>query len=112
MDAVRPADLKGVAVLVGPCDDRVERAADLLEYEGTGSWRGERERRVDDVRGCEAVVEPAAVVAECVCHGVDERGDVVARLLFDLRDAVGRRGDRVRADARGRVGGDSAELRP
>ena len=58
----------------------------------------ERERGVEHVRGGQAVVEPAPVLAELLGHGVDEGRDVVVRARLDLRHALG-----VGATARARI---------
>ena len=51
----------------------------------------ERERRVDDVRRREAVVDPAALGPELLCHRIDEGGEIVVGRPLDLGDALGRR---------------------
>ena len=50
----------------------------------------QRERRVDDVRRREPVVEPAPLRAERLGDRVDERRDVVVRLRLELGDPLGR----------------------
>ncbi len=57
--------------------DDGERAVDPVEDQRARGAHLERERRVDDVRGGEPVVEPAALLAEPLGHRVDERGGVV-----------------------------------
>ena len=60
----------------------------------------QRERRVDDVGGGEAVVEPAALLAELLGDGVDEGGGVVVQRRLELGDPLRARRDGVRGDAR------------
>ena len=48
----------------------------------------EREGRVDDVRGGEAVVDPAALGPELLGDGIDESGGVVVGDPLDLGDAL------------------------
>ena len=48
-----------------------------------------------DVRGGQAVVEPAPLLAERLGDRIDERGDVVVRPRLDLRDALRRRRRRL-----------------
>ena len=66
-------------MLLRPRDDGGERAVEALEDQRAGVADLKRERRVDDVRGGEAVVEPAAFRAELLGDGVDERGEVVVQ---------------------------------
>ena len=81
---------------------RVEAAQD----QRSGIAELQRERGVDDVGGGEAVVHPAALRAELLGDGVDERGEVVIGRLLDLGDALGRRhGRRVRGSLRHRRAG-------
>ena len=63
-----------------PASDERARLADL-----------QRERRVDDVRRGEPVVEPAPLGPELLGHRVDERRRVVVGDALDLRHALGRR---------------------
>ena len=69
---------------------------------GTGLAELERERRVEDVRRGEAVVEEPAVLAQLLRDRVDEGRDVVLRLRLELGDAGSRR--------RRRAGGDGVHL--
>ena len=68
-----------------------KRAVEPGQDQLAGGRDLERERRVDDVRRGEAVVEPAPFRAELVGDRVDEGGEVVVRLLLDLGDALRRR---------------------
>ena len=61
--AVRAANGQCLSVLLGPPDDGGEGTADPVENERARLLHGERERRVEDVGRCEAVVEPAALRA-------------------------------------------------
>ena len=91
VDAVRAADLQRLAVLARrarrrrrsarsmPVEDQRARLADL-----------QRERGVDDVGGREAVVEPAALLAELLGDGVDEGGGVVVERRLELGDPLRR----------------------
>src|SRR5439155_14121530 len=72
MDTVRPADLECRAVLFGPRDHRRERGIESVEHEYPRLPDLEREGGVDDVGGGEAVVEPAALLAEAFGDPVDE----------------------------------------
>jgi hypothetical protein len=112
VDAVRPPDAERVAVLVRPGGDGVERAVDAGEQQPPGLLDLERERRVDDVGGGEAVVEPASLLAQLGGHGVDEGGGVVVRPSLQLRDTLGGRRRRALADRRDRVRRDGARLGP
>ena len=112
MNAVRAPDHQCQAVHFGERDDRLEGAGEPLQDELAGGAQLERERGVDDVRRGQAVVEPAAVRAELARDSVDERGEVVVRLVFELGNA-GRRGRlRLGADLMRRLGRDDAHLRP
>ena len=84
MHPVRAADRERVTVLLGPSSGDRRRAVDAVEDERPRLEDLERERRVEHVRGREAVVEPAAVLAECLADGVDERSHVVLGPLLDL----------------------------
>src|SRR6185437_7209640 len=64
MDAVRAADLQRLAVLLGAGRDDREGAVEACEDQRARLADLQRERRVDDVGGGEAVVEPAALLAE------------------------------------------------
>jgi len=112
MDAVRAAHAERVPMLLGPVDDSAKRAIEPFEHEGPGILDGEGEGRVEHVGRREAEVEPAPVLAQGPCDGVDERGDVVVRLPLELGHAGC--GGRLRAgpDARHGVPGDHAERAP
>ncbi len=91
VDAVRAADLERLAMLLGARHDRGERGVEPREDERARLADLQRERRVDDVGGREAVVEPAApLVVELLADGVDERGGVVVERRLDLGDALRR----------------------
>ena len=62
----------------------------------------QRERRVDDVGRRQPVVHPAALGAELLGDGVDERGEIVVGRLLDLGDALGGRRDRAARGSRRR----------
>ena len=84
-----------------PCEDQRAGVPDL-----------QRERGVDDVRRGEAVVDPAALRAELLGHGVDERGDVVVGRPLDLGDALRRRRRRAARGSRRRPRRGSRRPRP
>ena len=75
--AVRPPHLERAAVLLGAGRHDGECAVERGDDQRAGLADLERERGVDDVGGGEAVVEPAAFLAELLGHGVDERRRVV-----------------------------------
>ena len=92
VNAVRAAHDQCLPVLLGPGDDRGERAVQALQEQGAGLLHLERERRVEHVRGRQPVVEPApSFVVEPLADGVHERGEVVPGLLLELADASRRR---------------------
>ena len=66
-------------------------ARSSLRGRGPRGLDGERLRGVEHVRGGEAEVEPAAVLAEGLRDRIDERRDVVVRLPLELRDPFRRR---------------------
>ena len=80
VDAVRAADGERVAVLLGARGDGGERALEPVQDQRARVAELQRERRVDDVGRRQAVVEPAALLAELLGDGVDEGGDVVLGL--------------------------------
>ena len=88
MDAVRAADLQRLAVLLGPRRDDGEGAVEAREDQRARLADLQRERRVDDVGGGEAVVEPAALLAELLGDGVDEGGGVVVERRLELGDPL------------------------
>ncbi len=71
--------------------DRLEGALDSGQHERTRILHREGERRVEDVGGREAVVQPAALLPERVGHRVDERSHVVPGLALARGDLVGQR---------------------
>ena len=120
-----------VGILVGSESDRerMQPALDLLDERGVDYEfevrsahrtpdavaeyaRSARERGVEHVGRGEAVVEPAAVLAEPLGDRVDERCDVVVRARLDLGNAFGCRRPRARADLCDGFGRDFARLRP
>ena len=84
-----------------PAEDQVARVADL-----------EGERRVDDVRRGEAVVDPAALRPELLGHRVDEGGQVVIGRLLDLGDPLGCRHLGAVANRGNVCGGHRSDLDP
>ena len=91
MDAVRAADLQRLAVLLGARRDDCEGAVETREDQRARLADLQRERGVDDVGGGEAVVEPAALLAELLGDGVDEGGGVVVERRLELGDPLRRR---------------------
>ena len=93
MDAVRAADLQHLAVFLRSCFDGCERAVEPGQDQRAGLTDLHRQRRVDDVGGREAVVEPAARLAELLGGGIHECCGVVVEGCFELRHPLrGRRG--------------------
>ena len=78
-------------------EDGVERALEPFADEAPRGLDGERLRGVEHVRGGEAEVEPAAVLAEGLRDRVDERRDVVVRLPLEPATRSGARRMRDRA---------------
>ncbi len=74
-----------------------------LEQQAAGLLHGEGEGCVQDIRRCEAEVEPASVVAERLGNRVDERRDIVVGLALQLGDTLWRwvaaPGARIRSTA-------------
>ena len=100
VDPVRPADADRVPVLLAR-GARPRRARARLRRGAAARLADlERERRVDDVGGGEAVVEPAPLGAELLGDGVDERRGVVVgvRSISATRSGVG--GRRARGSPR------------
>ena len=95
-----------------PAHDRVDRAVEPGEDQLAGVLDLERERRVDDVRGGEAVVDPATLGPELLGDGVDERGGVVVGRSARSRRRARRRRRRAGADRGDVGGGDRSELGP
>jgi hypothetical protein len=98
-------------MLLGPRRDDGEGAFEAREDLRAGLANLQRERRVNDVRGGEAVVEPAALVAELLGDGIDEGGGVVVKRRLELGDPLWRRWGRL-GDARRGVLGHDSELGP
>ena len=59
VDSMCAPDRQRVAVLLCPRDDAGQRALELVEQEPPGGLQLERQRRVQDIRGGQPVVEPA-----------------------------------------------------
>ena len=85
---MRPADTQCRPVLVGARDDGADGVGEPVQDQLSGLLHLERERRVDDVRRREAVVEPPPDRTEPLGDGVDERGGVVVEPGLELRDAL------------------------
>ena len=109
--AVRAADLQRLAVLLRPCRNGGEGAVEPGEDEHAGLLDLQRERGVDDVGGGEAVVEPAALLAELLGDGVDEGGRVVVERRLELGHALRARRSRL-GDARGCLCRHDSQLGP
>ena len=112
VDSVRAPDRDRVAMLLGPGDDRREGALDALQHEGSGLPDLQRQRSVQHVRRGQAVVEPAALLAQLLRDRVDERGDVVMRARLDLRHPLGTRRYRPRPDRGDRLRRHDPRLGP
>ena len=112
VDSVGAADREGVGLLLGPPDDDREGSVDPLEEQAAGLLHRERECGVDDVRGGQAVVEPAAVRAEVLGDGVDERREVVVGLALELGDPSRARNTRPRSNLLGGRARNRSDLRP
>ena len=110
--AVRAAHLQRRAMLLGARDDDGERRVEALEDERAGGADLERERGVDDVGGGEAVVEPAALLAELLGDGVDEGGRVVVERRLELGDPLRARRDGLLLERPRGLLGDDPELGP
>ena len=89
VDAVRTADLERLAVLLRPRHDGAEGPFEAGHQQFAGVAYLEREARVDDVGRGQAVVKPAAGVAELTPDHVDERGHIMVDVGFDLFDPLG-----------------------
>ena len=81
-------------------DNRGERFVERPEEQLTGIAHGERERRVEHVRGGEAVVDPSSFRSDLLRKRVDECGDVVIRRPLELGDAFDGRDVRTLAPDR------------
>jgi hypothetical protein len=112
MDAVRAPDADRVAVLVGATDHDRKRAVDPVAHQRSGIADLQRERGVEHVRGRQSVVDPATLGPELLRYRVDERGEIVVGRLLDLRDALGRRRLRVRANGSDVFAWHGTELSP
>ena len=122
MDAVRAADHRRLPMLAGARLDRLGQAAHVLENQVAGLDHLQGLRRVDDVRGGQAEVQPARRRTDVLGDRRRERDDVVLCRLFDLVDAGDvegallaqrpRRLFRHDAGLRHRVGGGQLNLQP
>jgi hypothetical protein len=112
MDAVRAADREREPVLLCPHGDRLERSIDSPQDDLARGAHLERERRVDDVRRGEPVVEPAPGGPKLSRDRVDEGGQVVMCLLLDLGHPGGRRNAGLGADLASGLSRDDSDLRP
>ena len=92
VDAVGAPDAERVAVLQRPLDQRVAVGARAGEDDLAGLAQLQRERRVEHVGGGQAVVDPAAVLADRGGDDVDEGGDVVVGDPLPLVDRLDREG--------------------
>ena len=97
VDAVRPADAERLPVLLGAVGRPQPARVEPSSSKRAGVPELERECGVDDVGRSQAVVEPAALLAELRLDGVDEGGQVVVGLALELGDPLG-----GRRNARGR----------
>ena len=106
MNAVSAADHRCRAMLLRAGHHDAKRPVDSLEHEHAGLLHGERQRRVEHVRRCQTVVEPAPLRAERLGDGIDERGDVMLCLALELGDPLdrGRRAPRRGSARRPRPG--------
>src|SRR5829696_1797544 len=91
VDAVRATHHRGFAVLLRAGHDRRERALEPVEDELAGILGLEGESRVEDIRRCQAVVQPATDGPELFLDGVDEGSEVVLRPRLDRGDTLRRR---------------------
>ena len=82
MDAVRPPHAEREPMLLGASHDSSECSFELGEHQCARLADGQRQSGVEDVRGGEPVVEPAALVTEPGGDQVDERGHVVTGLTL------------------------------
>ena len=98
MDTVGAAHAQRLPVLLGAGHDCVERPVERLEHDCAGILDGQRQRRVEHVRGGQPVVEPATLLSEPCRDCVDEGRDVVIRLALDLGHALGARDDGMLAN--------------
>jgi hypothetical protein len=112
MHPVRPADHQRGAVLVRTRHDRLQRTVDAGQNQPAGVLDLQRERRVDDVRGRQPVVEPPPERAELLADRVHEGRHVVLRPRLDLGHARRRRNLRPLADRACVVRRYRAELGP
>jgi hypothetical protein len=99
-------------MLLGPLDHTGERLLDPREDERAGLAHLEGERRVDHVRGGQAVVEPAAVLAEVRGDRVHERRQIVSRPLLQRGHRLGCRRPGALPDRVDGLARDDSDLAP
>ena len=90
MDAVGPTDAERVGELPRPADERIAVRPCTSHDDLPGLPQLQRERGVEDVRGGQAVVQPATLIPDRVGDDVNEGRDVVAGgplALLDRLDA-------------------------
>ena len=87
MNPVRATDADRMPVGFGLGDDGGGRPVDPVEQQLSRILDLERERRIDDIGGGQAVMHPVSFRPELLGDGVDERGGVVVGQQLDLRDA-------------------------
>ena len=84
VDAVRPPGHRRRTMFLGPSDDGAQGCVDSREQQRSRLAQLKRERRVQNVRGGQAVVQPAGRRPGLLRDRVDEGGDVVMRACLDL----------------------------
>ena len=87
VDAVRPADHRRAAVLLGTLPHRVEQPGKALHDQVAGLPHLQRLRGIEHVGRGQAEVQPSRRRADVLGHRGRERDDVVLGDLFDLLDA-------------------------
>ena len=101
MNAVRAADAERVGELPRPGDQRVAVSPRPADDDLAGVSELQGERRVEDVRGGQPVVEPAPQLADRRRDDVDECRDVVTGGPLALLDRLDREGGSLPARSRG-----------
>ncbi len=109
--AVRSADRRRVAVLLGPREQRGVDRVDVVEQDPSRVSELERQSRVDDVGRREPVVKPASVLTHLLGDGLGEREHVMVGAILDLADP-GHVDAGPLAHGRDRVGRHDAQLGP
>ena len=87
MHAMRPADHRRSAMLIGPSPDGVGQRVEVRENQVAGLAHLKRQRGVDHVRRREPEMEPACGRTDPLGHGRRKRDDVVLCRLLDFVDA-------------------------